>query len=212
MDLERFSDKVQRDLSLRKVELSRFSILFQEGKDQSHQELLHRAAVVISYAHWEGFVKAGSAFYVKHINSRQLPVGRLKYPFQAAYVASRFKQASTSSKNYFLGDLLDCIDADRKKTFSARPEKCFDTESNLSSVVFKALVQGLGLDYLDEYETRNAFIDEKLLYGRNQVAHGELAKFDRQDAEERLDSVRYLIDLFSDQLLNAARDEYYLAQ
>lgn len=212
MDLERFSDKVQRDLSLRKVELSRFSILFQEGKDQSHQELLHRSAIMISYAHWEGFVKAGSAFYVKHINSRQLPVGRLKSPFQAAYVAARFKQASASSKNYFLGDLLDCIDADRKKIFSARPEKCFDTESNLSSVAFKALVQGLGLDYLDEYETRNAFIDEKLLYGRNQVAHGELAKFDRQDAEERLDSVRYLIDLFSDQLLNAARDECYLAR
>ncbi|MGQ4355564.1 MAE_28990/MAE_18760 family HEPN-like nuclease [Streptomyces drozdowiczii] len=157
-------------------------------------------------------MKSGSAFYIKHINSRQLPVHRLKYPFQAAYVASRFKQASASSKNYFLGDLLGCIDADREDIFSARPDRCFDTESNLSSIVFKALIQGLGLEYLDDYETRNAFIDEKLLYGRNQVAHGELAKFDRQDAEERLESVRYLIDLFSDQLLNAARDEYYLAQ
>ncbi|MGX1492579.1 MAE_28990/MAE_18760 family HEPN-like nuclease [Streptomyces tendae] len=212
MDLEKFSDKVQRDLSLRKVELSRFSILFQEGTDQPQQELLHRAAVVLSYAHWEGFVKSGSAFYVKHINARQLPVERLKYPLQAAYVASRFKQAAVSSKNYFLGDLLGCIDADRKKIFSAKPERCFDTESNLSSVVFKALVQGLGLDYLGEYETRNAFIDEKLLHGRNQVAHGELVKFDRQDAEERLTSVRYLLDLFSDQLLNAARDEYYLSR
>jgi hypothetical protein len=149
---------------------------------------------------------------VKHINGRQLPVEKLKYPLQAAYVASRFKQAAESSKSHFLGDVLGYIDADRKKIFSAKPEKCFDTESNLSSVVFRSLVQGLGLDYLGEYETRNAFIDEKLLRGRNQVAHGELAKFDRQDAEERLDSARYLLDLYSDQLLDAARDEYYLAQ
>jgi hypothetical protein len=34
VDLEKFSDKIQRDLSVRKVELSRFSILFQEGEDQ----------------------------------------------------------------------------------------------------------------------------------------------------------------------------------
>ncbi|UNS98029.1 MAE_28990/MAE_18760 family HEPN-like nuclease [Streptomyces tubbatahanensis] len=212
MDLEKFNDKVQRDLSLRKVELSRFSVLFQEGTDQPHQDLLHRAAVILSYAHWEGFVKSGSSFYVKHINACQLPVERLKYPLQAAYVASRFKQASASSKNHFLGDLLDCIDTDRKKTFSANPNNCFDTESNLSSIAFKALVQGLGLDYLGEYETRSAFIDEKLLHGRNKVAHGELVRFDRQDAEERLDSVRYLLDLFSDQLLNAARDQCYLSQ
>ncbi|MFE7409250.1 MAE_28990/MAE_18760 family HEPN-like nuclease [Streptomyces laurentii] len=211
MDLEKFGDKIQRELSLRKMELSRFSILFQEGTERPHLDLLCRAAIVLSYAHWEGFVKSGSAFYVKHINGRQLPVGSLKYPLQAAYVTSRFKQAADSSKTTFLGDVLGLIDSDRKAIFSAKPEKCFDTESNLSSSVFKALVLGLGLDYLSEYETRNAFMDEKLVHGRNKVAHGELVQFDRQDAEERLDAVRYLMDHYSDQLLDAARDEAYLA-
>lgn len=211
MDLEKFGDKVQRDISLRKVELSRFSILFQEGQEGLHLELLCRAAVVLSYAHWEGFVKSGSTNYVKHINSQQIPVERLKYPLQAAYLSSRFRQASGSQKTTFLGEVLGLIDSDRRNIFSASPERCFDTESNLSSTVFRALVLGLGLEYLSEFETRQAFMDEKLVKGRNEVAHGELMKFNREDAEERLDAVRHLMDLYSDQLLNAARDKSYLS-
>ncbi|MGY6024156.1 MAE_28990/MAE_18760 family HEPN-like nuclease [Streptomyces spinosirectus] len=211
MDLEKFSDKVQRDLSLRKLEMSRFSILFQEGRDKPQLELLCRAATVLSYAHWEGFVKSASALYIKHINGQQIPVADLKYPLQAAYISSHFHRASQSSKLLFLGNILDQIDKDRKAVFSARPDKCIDTESNLSSTVFKSLILGIGLTYRADYETRHAFIDGQLLFGRNQVAHGELARFTREEAEERLVAVRDLLDLYSEQLLDAARDKAYMA-
>ncbi|MFF3206633.1 MAE_28990/MAE_18760 family HEPN-like nuclease [Streptomyces sp. NPDC002962] len=210
MDLETFSDKIQRDLSLRKLEMSRFSILFQEGRDKPQLELLCRAAAVLSYAHWEGFVKASSAFYIKHINNQRVPVADLKYPLQAAYISSHFRRASESSKTVFLGDVLNQIDKDRKATFTVRPDKCIDTESNLSSKAFKSLVLGLGLPYPTDYETRHAFIDGQLLLGRNQVAHGELASFTREEAEERLVAVRGLLDAYSDQLMDAARDKGYM--
>lgn len=211
MDLEKFSDKIQRDLSLRKLEISRFSILFQESQDKPQLALLCRAAAALSYAHWEGFVKSGSACYVKHINSQQIPVIKLKYPLQAAHISSHLRKASESSKILFLGEVLDQIDQDRKAIFSAKPEKCIDTESNLSSGVFKSLVLGLGIPYLADYETRHAFMDGQLLYGRNQVAHGELVSVTREEAEERLTAVRYLLDLYSDQLMDAARDKSYMA-
>jgi len=191
--------------------MSRFSILFQEGHSKPQLELLCRAAAVLSYAHWEGFVKASSAFYIKHINSQGVPVAVLKYPLQAAYISSHFRRASESSKILFLGDILDQIDKDRKEVFTARPDRCIDTESNLSSKVFKGLVLGLGLPYLNDYETRHAFIDGQLLLGRNQVAHGELSSFTREEAEERLVAVRDLLDLYSDQLMDAARDKDYIA-
>ncbi|MFF0262510.1 MAE_28990/MAE_18760 family HEPN-like nuclease [Streptomyces microflavus] len=211
MDLEKFSDKIQRELSLRKLEMSRFSILFQEGHDKPHLELLSRAAILFSYAHWEGFVKTGSACYIRHINSQNVSVAQLKYPLQAAFISSHFRNASQSSKVLFLGDVLSEMDKDRRAVFSVQPDKCIDTESNLSSRTFKSLVLGLGLSYLVEYETRHAFIDGQLLLGRNQVAHGELVKFTMGEAEERLVAVRDLLDVYSDQLMDAARGRDYMA-
>lgn len=189
----------------------RFSILFQEGHDKPHLELLSRAAILLSYAHWEGFIKASSTYYIKHINSQKVLVADLKYPLQAAFISSHLRSASQSSKMLFLGDVLSKIDKDRTTVFFARPDKCIDTESNLSSTAFKSLVLGLGLSYLVDYETRHAFIDGQLLSGRNQVAHGELTKFTREEAEERLVAVRVLLDMYSDQLMDAARDRVYMA-
>ncbi|MEU6159778.1 MAE_28990/MAE_18760 family HEPN-like nuclease [Streptomyces sp. NPDC047130] len=212
MDLQKFGEKVQKDLAHRKLELSRLTVAIQTPfTDQSQKKLMCRATVVFTYAHWEGFVKSASAFYIRHINGQRIPVHNLRNCFQAAYVASHFKRAQNSSKISFLEEVLTSIDADRNGIFSIAPDKYIDTESNLSSTVFKSLVTGLGLPYLGAYSTRQAFIDEKLVCGRNQVAHGELTVFTETDAAERLSSVRDLLDLYANQLLDAARDKTYLA-
>ncbi|MEU4053446.1 MAE_28990/MAE_18760 family HEPN-like nuclease [Streptomyces olivaceus] len=212
MDLQKFGEKVQKDLAHRKLELSRLTVAIQAPlADQSQKNLMCRATVVFTYAHWEGFVRSAGALYIRHINGQQIPVLKLKNCFQAAYVASHFKRAQNSLKVSFLGEVLTSIDADRKKVFSVTPGKYIDTESNLSSAVFQSLVTGLGLPYLDAYSTRQAFIDEKLVFGRNQVAHGELTAFNETDAAERLSAVRDLLDLYANQLLDAARDKTYVA-
>ncbi|MFF1377154.1 MAE_28990/MAE_18760 family HEPN-like nuclease [Streptomyces sp. NPDC058308] len=212
MDLQKFGEKVQKDLAHRKLELSRLAVAIQTPfTDQSQKNLMCRAAVVFTYAHWEGFVKNASSLYIRHINGQQIPVSKLRNCFQAAYVAGHFKRAQNSSKVSFLGEVLTSIDADREKIFSVSPDKYVDTESNLSSTVFQSLVTGLGLPYLDSYSTRQIFIDEKLVFGRNQVAHGELTSFSEVDAAERLNAVRDLLDTYSNQLLDAARNQIYVA-
>jgi hypothetical protein len=131
-------------------------------------------------------------------------------PLQAACLSSHFKRAQASDKMSFLGILLSEIDDRRCRVFNATPEKIVNTESNLSSAVFKEIILALGLDYLPLYQTRQAFIDEKLLRSRNQVAHGELVSFSEEDAQERIDGVLYLLDQFADQLIDAVRDENFL--
>lgn len=212
MDLQKFGEKVQKDLAHRKLELSRLAMMLQAPyMDQPQKNLLCRAVVMFSYAHWEGFVKSASTLYVKHVSGQQVPVCKLKNCFQAAYVAGHLKRGGSTTKVDFLGDVLSAIDMERQKIFSLAPDKFIDTESNLSSKVFKSLVTGLGISYLSTYATRHAFIDGKLVYGRNQVAHGELTIFSETDATERLASVRDLMDIFANQLLDAARDKSYMS-
>mgnify|MGYP006892262960 CR=1 FL=1 len=212
MDDNRFTTGVQKDLARRKQELSRMTIMVgEENPDPTRLSYICRSAVMLVYAHWEGFVKTSSIKYIKFVSSQQVSVANLKLPLQAAYLVSHFKRASESTKPRHLGELLGEIDGRRGAVFSVNPNKCIDTESNLSSTVFRDLVLGLGLDYLDFYSTRQNFIDQQVLHSRNQVAHGELVTFDSEEVKARISGVRSLLDTYSNQLINAVRDQDFLA-
>ncbi|MFC9990392.1 MAE_28990/MAE_18760 family HEPN-like nuclease [Streptomyces globisporus] len=205
MDPTKFIEGIDRQLARRKVELSNLSLMVSEQNPDPHRlSCIARSAVVLAYAHWEGFVKRGSSSYVDFVNSAQVRVVDLKFPFQAAHVLSAFKRASGTVKTRYLGELLREIDARRTEIFSVSPDKCINTESNLSSGVFKEIVQGVGLEVLPIYETRSVFIDQRIVLARNQVAHGELVSFDGQDVKDRIDGVRLLIDTYASQLKDAA--------
>lgn len=211
MDVETFANALHRSLARRKRELSSIKVCVQESdSDTDRIGWLARAAIVMSYAHWEGFVKESSTKYVKLINARQVRIDILKASLQAACLTGHFKRAGMATKVNYIGDVLIEIDLLRCGTFSVNPEKLVDTESNLSSTTFREIVLNLGLDYLDIYDTRSPFIDSKLLKARNQVAHGELVDFNGDEAQVRIDGVMLLLDAFSDQLIDSVRDEQYL--
>jgi hypothetical protein len=209
VDVEVFANRIHAALARRKIELSRIAISVRNA-DGDHGAWLGRAAVVLAYAHWEGFVKEASTKYIKYVNSQNLPIQQMQMSLQAACMISHFKRAEGTSKSGYLASLLAEMDAKRSEIFRISPDKIVDTESNLSSRVFRDLVSGLGLDYLSEFETRGQFIDEHLLHGRNQVAHGEPTVFTPEEALQRIEGVVLLIDGYSNQLIDAVRDANYL--
>jgi hypothetical protein len=211
MDVADFVQGAQKDLGHRKQELFRISMMAMGADPDPHRlNCLRRSAVVLTYAHWEGFVKSASIRYLKFINSQQVPVDSLKLSLQAAYLTSQFKRGADSAKIRFLGELLGEMDRLRKIVFSVSPERCIDTESNLSSVVFRELVLGLGLEYLDIYSTRQVFIDRQIVSSRNQVAHGELVTFGEVEVDNRVKGVLKLLDTYSDQLIEAVQGSHFL--
>ncbi|QNP64336.1 MAE_28990/MAE_18760 family HEPN-like nuclease [Streptomyces genisteinicus] len=211
VDIPRFSERVQKALAHRKAELSRLSILVSGShQDSSQESVICRSSVVLTYAHWEGFVKQASKLYIEYVNSCKVPVLNMKPCFQAAHVQTHLNRASNGVRIPFLAELLDRIDLDRKATFFVDPVKIVETESNLTSEVFRNIVASIGLVYLEFYSTRRAFIDEKLVFSRNQVAHGELIPFGSAEAMERIDAVRTLLDMYASQILDAARDDSFL--
>ncbi|WP_326819481.1 MAE_28990/MAE_18760 family HEPN-like nuclease [Streptosporangium sp. NBC_01756] len=211
MDPEKFTERLHKGLSQRKFELAKLRFMIDADRGNGDRlNCVNRSAIVLSYAHWEGFVKEASIKYIKYINGCALKASSLRLPLQAACISSHFKRALSSDKPRYLAEILDAMDSRRQETFSIDPNKIVKTESNLSSVVFHDLVLGLGLDFLDIYETRRAFIDAKLLDARNQVAHGELVSFDAGEVIERIDGVISLIDHFSNQLIDGVSNNVFL--
>lgn len=211
MDIQKFSERVQKGLAHRKAELSRLSILVSGShQDSSQESVICRSSIVLTYAHWEGFVKQISKLYVDYVNSCKVLVLDMKPCFQAAHVQTHLNRASKGVRIPFLAELLDRIDLDRRATFFVDPVKLVDTESNLTSEAFRNVVASIGLAYLEFYSTRQAFIDEKLVFSRNQVAHGELVPFRSAETLERIETVRTLLDMYANQILDAARDSSFL--
>ncbi|MEU5405752.1 MAE_28990/MAE_18760 family HEPN-like nuclease [Nocardia asteroides] len=211
MDAESFSNSIHASLARRKRELTDIRLRIQlTDPNPSYLGWVARASIVLAYAHWEGFVKESSSKYIKLICARRIRVDQLHLSLQAACLTSHFKRAQNSEKTRYLASILTEIDDRRCNVFNVSPEKVIDTESNLSSTVFRDLVLGLGLDHHDIYDTRKAFIDETLLFARNKIAHGELVSYSRSEAVDRIDGVLLLLDVYADQLILAAKENKFL--
>ena len=57
---------------------------------------------------------------------------------------------------------------------------------------------------------QNAVIDTKLLKTRNEIAHGEYSVFDREEYVELHREVIDMLDLFRNQIENAAINQDYM--
>ncbi|WP_433592014.1 MAE_28990/MAE_18760 family HEPN-like nuclease [Nocardia sp. CA-145437] len=211
MNPEDFAERLHGGLAKRKRELTRLRFMIDTDRvNVDRLSCINRAAVMLSYAHWEGFIKEAGTRYIKYINGQELNASELKLPLQAACMSSHFKRAGSSDKARYLATVLKEMDTCRSQVFNLSPDKIIKTESNLSSRVFQDLVVGLGLDFLDIYQTRMAFVDAKLLDARNKVAHGELVSYEADEVIERIDGVVVLMDYFANQLIDSVADSLFL--
>jgi hypothetical protein len=88
------------------------------------------------------------------------------------------------------------------------PTEIIETKSNLSSEVLKEIIHTLGLNY-KEYVSNAKTIDETLLKNRNNVAHGNYLLMDVKEFLYLHGIIIDLMDLFSNQISNAASTKAY---
>ena len=72
------------------------------------------------------------------------------------------------------------------KQSSIQFEGSIETQANLSSVVFRNIIETLGFDY-SLYETKEKLLDERLLKNRNEIAHGKEVLLKEDEVFELLD-------------------------
>lgn len=204
--LEQLQLVLDDELAWRKKELAVIKSLVTARASTEIINCHIRSGIALIYAHWEGFIKAAGDAYLIYIASQRLTYSDLTNNFVAIAAKRLLSEAGLSNKvivyakvtEFFISGLTD------RCNFPTEVE----TKSNLSSEVLREIAYILGLDY-SEYETKAKLIDETLLKSRNEIAHGKYLLIDIEQFIDLHRTMIDLLDLFSNQISNAASTEAY---
>ncbi len=205
--VEHLQNILDEELAWRKKELAVIKSLVTEKSSRKDLVNCHiRCGVALIYAHWEGFIKAAGSAYLTFIASQRLTYLELAKNFIAVAVQRSLNEAGLSNKLAIYVQITDFFT-------NGLTDRCIlplevQTKSNLSSEVLREVVYTLGLDY-KEYETKAKLIDETLLKSRNEIAHGKYLLISVEQFTDLHSAVIELLDLFSNQISNAASTKAY---
>ncbi len=207
---EELNYRLATDLTWRKKELSAMKSLIEskDVSDHKHKALV-RSGVCILYSHWEGFVKLAAKSYLEYVISKKLTYQELSSNFLALAMKEKLKDAKETHKpslyipvcEFFLSEL-------NQRCILPKPKDVISTASNLSSEILKEITYILGIDF-SIYSTKSQVIDTQLLKTRNEIAHGEDSVFDRAEYLEVHREILEMLDLFRDQIENAASQKKF---
>ena len=196
-------EKVGGDLIWRRKGLSELKGLVQETQGQIRSRVIIRSAVALLYAHWEGFVKKASAYYLEFVSSHRLPYGRLAPNFVALALKAKFHELSASEKISGANLLAEFFCTSLNKQSNVPYKGAVDTKSNLSSKVLQDILSALGIPH-NNFSTRMNFIDSNLVNPRNHIAHGEDFNLNTQEYMDLHDAVMSLLETYKNEVENAA--------
>ncbi len=206
---EQLSDRLSDQLSWRKKELSAvLTMVMQRRESVGFKRAMIRSGIALLYAHFEGFVKNAATHYLEYIALQRLRYNELATPFLAicvrSYIGNMVESKKASSFAPIVQILVNNISQRAKLPFN----KSIDTESNLSSKVFKEIVWCLNLDY-SPYESKEKLLDKRLLKRRNYIAHGEHLQIEESEYNEIHDEVLFILNTLRNQIEGAAIDETF---
>jgi len=197
-------DNIDQEMSWRKTDLIRLrkAIIDIEKSNELLYKTLLRSSIPLLYAHWEGFIKQASIFYINYISLRKLPYNVLNKGVLAKFIQTEFLSKSSNNDfekgialiNFFENQLNE------RSNLKGIPDP-INTKANLSSSVLKEIIEFLDLSYL-EFSPFAVFIDLRLLEARNKIAHGEYREVDRKFYDEAHEIVIRLITEYKDQIQN----------
>lgn len=225
MRISEFQDILYEDLAWRKVEISQ---LFMMMNTNELKEIVGKSLILLLYAHWEGFIKNSSKYYLIYISNKNIKLQELTDNFEAIML-KKYAGECISLDSLNLAKEFALLD--RQRRASSSPFKInidvdnehdidlIDTQHNLSSKVFKNIIQIIGINYNTAIQTRETYLDKNLLNYRNSIGHGNKLNIDLQEEISPLeydqikklkDFVVSLLDYYSEVLLTYVEKEYYL--
>ena len=208
--VEALDDAISAEIAWRKQELSTALKLVQ-GNPGPAQTANLRSGVVILYAHWEGWIKSVAQLYIRYVNTMAYPYNQLSTAFLGNALKTRMTAINEASTPLIHNSFAAFIRAElsEKATLS---ESLVRTESNLSSSVFFAILDRVGLEKRAEYTLRANMIDKDLVHQRNTIAHGQHLELGVDEFMTLRAHTIELLELFTDDVRNAASTDRHLAK
>jgi hypothetical protein len=209
-NLYNLSQHFSRSMGWRRKELADIKFLVNSAQfNPKTKDTIIRGAVALLYAHWEGFVKDAATAYLQFVVRQKHTYNQITSNFVALAMKAKHQKAEQTLKGEPFIVVADFFLTGLESIFKVNWDGAIETESNLKSPIFRGIILKLGLDYT-QYSTKENIIDEKLLQNRNKIAHGEYQLMTVDEFIELHNEVMMLLDLFQDQIIDAARNESYL--
>ena len=208
--VETLEELLMQDLAWRKKEMFSLKILVE--KDEINEPILLRAGIALLCAHFEGFIKRASNYYIGYVAEQKKPYSELKKNFAALKMKKEFKYCSLSEKHIVHKRLLMTYDALATRTFKEKYDEnnpFISTHSNPSSKELKEILETIGVDS-DIFETKATYIDSSLLEKRHHVVHGDRSELDKSDFFTTFKIIIELIEAYKDLIIDAADKKEYL--
>lgn len=191
--------KLNEAIEWRLKEIAQLKSLLPNEADPQF-ETLCRAAMVLSYAHWEGFFNECVEVVLDAIKEDELDVSQAAPGVVALFLSSEFD--SLANKKINDDNLIAFLNAQQLKsdTFVSGADACARAASSRSNLDWKRLsaVFGLfGYSWLALNDER-IFIQHKLAKLRHEIAHGSAPRLRRLNALEHLDKTEDLLNEVSE--------------
>ena len=206
-------DAIDSEMAWRKHELSAIRSNVSTARKYAKDTAI-RAGIALLYAHWEGTIKNIATYYLGYVSALGLPYGQLKPNFLAVALKYNLQSFEESNKTTMHTTIVNEVIKSHSVKSNIPVEGIIKTNSNLNSEIFMEIMATIGLE-CKEYESSYKMIDTVLLQKRNMIAHGERLEelgLDESRYYEIHDKILGLIQLFSNQVLNAAIQKQYLHQ
>jgi hypothetical protein len=206
---EDLQDCLASDLSWRKKELTNLYNDVRTAKQKKLPTAL-RCAVVLLYAHWEGFIKNATETYLSYIKFRKLRLDEVNNNILALSLKQKIKEFSESNKATYHVEFVNYFRNNMTEQAKFSENDSIKTKSNLNSVILAEIFATVGLD-ITTYSLKANMIDSQLLNYRNTIAHGNYLLLDILEYNLLHAEVITMLDNINGDIINACILEEFMA-
>lgn len=205
-----FSSILDADLIWRRKELSDMKAAIKVA-DLPSKPVLLRAIIVMTYAHWEGYVRTCANRYFEHLTLRKKRFVELERQIYVNSILGRLDalhrgRVSLEERCKLINDILDGGNG----RFSYLNPDLVDTRANLNTDVIKDICIICGVDS-NHFEENRTFLDVLLLKRRNTIAHGQQEYIHVDEIDELVANILALMGFFRNLLENKVYTKAYAA-
>ncbi|MDO9592041.1 MAG: MAE_28990/MAE_18760 family HEPN-like nuclease [Erysipelotrichaceae bacterium] len=202
-----FLELLERDLTWRKRELSRYSL---QTKSLGGQDLalILKTGIALLYAHWEGYVKFSSRLYFQYLRTLG---GSIAGYAENVVAVCLYKTYITQDHKLPFYQFYEVMRKARNPDieFHSSIEEAITAKSNLKYEVLLEILTMLNISAVP-YELKKQLIDHKLCHLRNAFCHGDRIDVDMDDFELLQSMVVELLESFKADLSNLVSTSAYL--
>lgn len=207
---EQFQNIISSELAWRKKELSLIRSKVDLAKFK-HIDIEIRTAILILYAHWEGFNKIACESYLEYVKQLGLSYSELSPNLLALSIKSEIVELESTNNHENHTKFLMFIQNNMNTRAKWNLERAIDTKSNLNSRILKNILSVVGIDY-SQFELKEKLIDERLLKNRNTIAHGSHLIIDKDEYLSLHLEILRLMQIIFDELSNSVTLEKFKKQ